>query len=118
MILKDMVNEKMKANKEATKGWSINKIIKSLKTDTIENAINICIDRFKEKKYSIGTDCKGNTRIYYHIENNKLLMSLEKDDFNKNSLDRFYYEFVKDEEKLRVLFDITGGLSTLEKFEF
>lgn len=51
MILKDLVNEKIKDIKKFTKSWDINKIIKNLKTDTIDNVINICLIRLEWEKY-------------------------------------------------------------------
>ena len=71
MILKDLVNEKIKDIKKFTKSWDINKIIKNLKTDTIDNVINICLIRLEWEKYVIGTDWKGRTTLYYHVKSGK-----------------------------------------------
>ena len=117
-MIEKLVLELMEQNKAAVKYWNIEKILKTMKVDNVKEAIQICLEKIKTIKYSTGTDWQGKTKLYYHIENENILLSLEKSDLVKNYREKYYFDFKNDEEKLQVLFEISGELSTLEKFEF
>ena len=120
MTVESIILEKIRDNKECVSGWSINKILKYLDVTTVEEGIEKLSENIRNYNYSIPTHWHGITQFYYRVNGQNELFIADKRKDTETVICKFVHhiEFHSDEDKLRYMFEVAGGLMAVEKYEF